>query len=92
MWQRIADLLAGRTRAQREGKEPDVEPDPAQANARQTGGRSDPDASGSDSTTGTSEDDNFVGRVAGEDAIDAASTGAGARAQAHGRHGEPSAS
>jgi hypothetical protein len=34
MWQWLADLLAGRTRPQRAGQEPDVEPDPAQVDPR----------------------------------------------------------
>lgn len=92
VWQRIADLLTGRTRAQREGGEPDVEPDPARVDARSTGGRSDPDARDAHSTTGPSTNDTFVGRVAGEDAIDVGTTGAEARAGAEDRRGEPPAS
>ena len=91
VWQRIANLLTGRTRAQREGGEPDVEPDPARV-ARSTGGRNDPDARDAHSTTGPSANDTFVGRVAGEDAIDVGPTGAEARSEAGERPGEPPAS
>ncbi|HEY2699010.1 MAG TPA: hypothetical protein VGJ45_26370 [Pseudonocardiaceae bacterium] len=90
MWQRIADLFTGRTHAQREGNEPDVEPDPAQADMRPTGGRADPDAADAHSTTGPSANDTFVGRVAGEDALDVGTTGAEARAESDETHGESS--
>jgi hypothetical protein len=92
IWQRIVDVFAGRTRAQREGNEPDVEPDPAQADARPTGGKADPDAPDAHSTTGPSANDTFVGRVAGEDAIDAGTTGAEARAESGARQDKPPAS
>jgi hypothetical protein len=63
--------------------EPDVEVDPQVARSRETGGadpeqkdRPDP---GSPSTTGTEESEQFVGRVAGEDAGYSGETGAEAR-------------
>ena len=92
MWQRIVDLFTGRTRAQREGGEPDVEPDPAQASARPTGGRTEPDAPGAHSTTGPSANETFVGRVAGDDATDVGMTGAEARAESGDRRGDSPAS
>jgi hypothetical protein len=70
--------------------EPDVEVDPQVARSREAGGadpdekgrphdeRADPDAP---STTGTDENEQFVGRVAGQDAGYAGETGAEARAQ-----------
>ncbi|HEX4224925.1 MAG TPA: hypothetical protein VHZ97_21335 [Pseudonocardiaceae bacterium] len=92
VWQRITDLVTGRTRAQRAGNEPDVDPDPAQTGARPTGGKDAPDAPDAHSTTGPSANDTFVGRVAGEDATDTGMTGAEARAEAADRPGEPPAS
>lgn len=71
--------------------EPDVTPDSRLARSRETGGvdpdrkdhphdqRSDPDGS---STTGTDENEEFVGRTAGLDAGYAGETGAEARAEA----------
>jgi hypothetical protein len=72
--------------------EPDVAADPNVARSRETGGldrdddarteprdgRSDPDGP---STTGTDENETFVGRVAGQDAGYAGETGAEARAE-----------
>jgi hypothetical protein len=70
--------------------EPDVEVDPQVARSRETGGadpderdhpddeRADPDGS---STTGTDENEQFVGRVAGDDAGYAGGTGAEARSE-----------
>lgn len=68
------------------GPEGDVPNDPALANARETGGRddrepdtvADPDGH---STTGTDANDEFVGRVAGDDPAYAGETGAERRAQ-----------
>jgi hypothetical protein len=71
MWQWLADLFTGRTRAERAGSEADVEPDPAQVETR---------------PTGPSTRDTFVGRVAGEDGGDAGSTGAEARGDATDDH------
>lgn len=89
MWQKMVALLTGRTRTERVGGEADVEPDPAQAGTRPTGGTPDPDASDAHSTTGPSANDTFVGRVAGEDAGDAGITGAEARSESKGRHTRP---
>jgi hypothetical protein len=70
--------------------EPDVEADPHVARTRETGGvdhdrtdrphdeRADRDAA---STTGTDENEQFVGRVAGDDAGYSGETGAEARGQ-----------
>lgn len=81
MWQWLKDLFAGRTKPQRAGGEPDVEHDPAQANARPTGGAAGPDAPDAHSTTSPSENDTFVGRVSGEDPGDVGVTGAEARSE-----------
>jgi hypothetical protein len=67
--------------------EPDIEPDPHVARARDTGGvpddhpadRTEGDAPG---TTGTDENEEFVGRTAGRDLGYAEQTGAEARAAA----------
>lgn len=67
MWQWLAKLVTGRTRAESAGSEADVAADPAQATARPTGGASDPAAADAHSTTGPSANDTFVGRVTGED-------------------------
>jgi hypothetical protein len=63
--------------------EPDVEVDPKVARSRETGGvaperKERPDGP---STTGTDENELFVGRVAGEDAGYTGQTGAEARAE-----------
>jgi hypothetical protein len=70
--------------------EPDVAADPHLARSREAGGvdpdrkdqphdeHSDPDGS---STTGTDENEEFVGRVAGDDAGYSGETGAEARAE-----------
>jgi hypothetical protein len=75
--------------------EPDVEADPNVARTRETGGvdgaRNDGarnDGHGSDdgpSTTGTDENETFVGRVAGQDAGYSGETGAEARAEEESR-------
>ncbi|MBA2414774.1 MAG: hypothetical protein H0V64_02535 [Geodermatophilaceae bacterium] len=61
-------------------RESDVDDDAALANSRETGG--DPDAEGDDAggTTGTGENEEFVGRVSGQDAGYEGETGAEARA------------
>jgi hypothetical protein len=70
--------------------EPDVEADPQVARHRDTGGvdpdrKAHPDDAGTDpdgpSTTGTDENEKFVGRVAGQDAGYTGETGAEARAE-----------
>jgi hypothetical protein len=64
--------------------EPDVEVDPHVARSREAGGvdsdRKDRPADGP-STTGTDENEQFVGRVAGDDAGYTGETGAEARAE-----------
>jgi hypothetical protein len=47
--------------------EEDADPDDAQALSRATGGVPDPAAPDQNSTTGTTPNDEFVGRVAGQD-------------------------
>lgn len=65
------------------GPEDDVPADPALANARETGGTDHDDATDTGdatSTTGVDRTDEFVGRVAGDDAGYAEETGAERRA------------
>jgi hypothetical protein len=59
--------------------EDDVDRDDAQALSRATGG-GDSNAPDADSTTGSGENDSFVGRVSGQDAGYAGETGAERRA------------
>ena len=63
-----------------DNREADVDVDESLANSRETGG--DPDAEGKDAggTTGTGENEEFVGRVSGQDSGYAGETGAEARA------------
>ena len=70
--------------------EPDVAVDPNVARSRETGGVDEPrpedaEKAGADrdgpSTTGTAENEEFVGRVSGQDAGYAGETGAEARAE-----------
>lgn len=67
MFRRIRELLQGRARA-RYGTEQDVAPDANQSRTRRTGGvhHGEPPAD-AHTTTGPSESDVFVGRVAGQD-------------------------
>lgn len=62
--------------------ESDVEPDEARAGSRATGGVADPDKPDQGSTTGTTETEEYVGRIAGQDVGYAGETGAEARAAA----------
>lgn len=64
------------------GAESDVPADEHVARSRDTGGVPDQDASDQASTTGTTPNEEFVGRVAGQDASFDEETGAEARAQA----------
>jgi hypothetical protein len=63
------------------GTESDVPEDPHVANTRRTGGRQTGGERDKHSTTGTTENDEFVGRVTGEDAGDAGESGAEKRAE-----------
>jgi hypothetical protein len=60
--------------------ESDVATDPAVAGSRAVGGVEQPDAPDSNSTTGTTPSEEFVGRVAGQDVGYAGETGAERRA------------
>jgi hypothetical protein len=62
-------------------REDDVDTDPGLANSRATGGG--PDREGdAESTTGTGDSEQFVGRTAGQDEGYAGETGAEARSEA----------
>jgi hypothetical protein len=63
------------------GSESDVPGDPHVAQSRRTGGRAEDGERDKHSTTGTTHNDSFVGRVSGEDAGDVGETGAEARAR-----------
>lgn len=63
------------------GTESDVPEDPHVANSRRTGGRKTDGERDKHSTTGTTDNDEFVGRVIGEDAGDAEESGAEKRAE-----------
>ena len=60
--------------------EADVEPDPNRADSRDTGGAPDERMPDQASTTGTTPDDEYVGRVAGDEAGEAGESGAERRA------------
>jgi hypothetical protein len=62
--------------------ESDVADDRRVVEARDTGGRPADGESDTHSSTGTSENETYVGRVAGQDSADAGETGAEARAEA----------
>jgi hypothetical protein len=62
--------------------EPDVQRDDQVANARDTGGVPDPEAPDQHSTTGTTPNETYVGRVAGTDTGYEEETGAERRARA----------
>ena len=64
--------------------EPDVAEDRARADARATGGVADSDKPDQGSTTGTTPDDEYVGRAAGQDVGYEEETGAERRAEASG--------
>jgi hypothetical protein len=61
--------------------EDDTSTDTARADSRETGGVSDPAKPDQGSTTGTTPDDEYVGRVAGQDVGYAEETGAERRAE-----------
>jgi hypothetical protein len=62
--------------------ESDVPLDDAVANSREAGGDRPDGEEDTHSTTGTTENEEFVGRVTGQDATDVGETGAEARAEA----------
>jgi hypothetical protein len=64
-----------------ESAERDVEPDEGVARTRETGGVPNPDHPDQQTTTGTTPNEKFVGRVAGEDVGYAEETGAERRAE-----------
>lgn len=61
--------------------EPDVDTDEERVDSRATGGVADRDKPDQGSTTGTTPDDEYVGRVAGQDVGYAEETGAERRAE-----------
>lgn len=65
---------------ERDETESDVAADPAVAGSRATGGAKQESAPDSNSTTGTTPSEDFVGRVAGQDVGYAGETGAERRA------------
>ena len=65
----------------KEHNESDAPADDAVANTRDTGGVPDESKPDQGSTTGTTPDDEYVGRVAGQDVGYAGETGAEARAE-----------
>ena len=77
MVKELFDRLTGRSEA-----EEDAPADTGVAHSRDTGGVEDPDQPDQASTTGTTPDAEFVGRVAGQDVGYAGETGAEARAEA----------
>jgi hypothetical protein len=62
--------------------EPDVQGDQERVDARDTGGVPDESKPDQGSTTGTTPDDEYVGRVAGQDVGYAEETGAERRSEA----------
>jgi hypothetical protein len=62
--------------------EPDVQEDRERVDARDTGGVPDESKPDQGSTTGTTPDDEYVGRVAGQDVGYAEETGAERRSEA----------
>ena len=61
--------------------ESDTAADPARVDGRDTGGVPDPDKPDQASTTGTTPDDEYVGRIAGDDPGYAGETGAERRTE-----------
>ncbi|GLY85836.1 hypothetical protein Airi02_037650 [Actinoallomurus iriomotensis] len=84
---RMVPDLVGRAGTMKRNKhtERDVEPDEAVAASRDTGGVPDPDQPDQATTTGTTPNEEFVGRVTGQDVGYAEETGAEARAADHSR-------
>jgi hypothetical protein len=80
VWSRIRARLGGAATRHTPG-EADVSGDSRTAGSRATGGTSDPAASDTHSTTGTTPNREFVGRAGGDDPGDAGITGAEVRAR-----------
>lgn len=72
---------------ERQPRQDEVDDDDAQALSRATGGVPDPSAPDQGSTTGTTPDEQFVGRVSGQDVGYAGETGAERRAEWEAEHG-----
>jgi hypothetical protein len=68
--------------SERRKAEPDVDPDTARVDSRDTGGVPDADKPDQGSTTGTTPKGGYVGRVAGQDTGYEGETGAERRAEA----------
>jgi hypothetical protein len=77
MFRELIERLTGRTQGER-----DVPADAGVAGSRDTGGVENPVHPDQQSTTGTTPDESFVGRVAGDDVGYAGETGAEARSEA----------
>lgn len=86
LWSWVRARLSGR--ASRTPGEADTATDAGTAGTRATGGVPDPGAGDTHSTTGTTPNETFVGRTAGEDPGEAAeTTGAEVRGEAgEGKH------
>ena len=78
---------AGRMDRDHRPHEPDVDPDDAQALSRATGGVEGSESGDAGSTTGTGPNDEFVGRVAGQDEGYAEEQGGERRAAYEQQHG-----
>jgi hypothetical protein len=78
IWQRIKQFIV-QDRTSRERGELDAPADPANAGARDTGGGSDVDTMDTNSTTGTTESGEFVGRAGGDETGDVGLSGGEAR-------------
>jgi len=78
MWKKLSGLLGRDRRARREG-EGDAPTDPGQTTGRPTGGGSDAVTQDATSSTGTAENETYVGRVGGDEAGDVGRSGAEAR-------------
>lgn len=81
----MSEKQSGRPHDADSGKdhfEDDAPPDAATATSRATGGEPDAEAPDSNSTTGTTPNETFVGRVSGQDVGYAGETGAERRAAA----------
>ncbi|HEX2175199.1 MAG TPA: hypothetical protein VHG70_04755 [Nocardioidaceae bacterium] len=89
LWSRIRAALGGADSTT--PGEADAPAGPGTARSRATGGVPDPGASDAHSTTGTTPNETFVGRPAGNDPGDAETTGAEVRAEGDAGHGSDGA-